>query len=115
MLAVVALGLRSAQTCAQNWPTRPVTHGGAVPGRRTGRSWRPASSRQHLSERLGQQIIIENIGGAGGTTGAARVAKAPPDGSIFLFGNQATHTFSQLMYKKPLYNAVDRFRAGRHW
>jgi tripartite-type tricarboxylate transporter receptor subunit TctC len=64
---------------------------------------------QKLSERLGQQFIIENIGGAGGWTGAARVAKAPADGSVLLFGNQATHTFSQLMPKKPLYNAVADF------
>jgi tripartite-type tricarboxylate transporter receptor subunit TctC len=64
---------------------------------------------QHLSDRLGQQFIIENIGGAGGWTGAARVAKGPADGSMLLFGNQATHTFSQLMPKKPLYNAVADF------
>src|SRR5262249_51512879 len=50
-----------------------------------------------------------NIGGAGGASGAQRVAKAPPDGSVFLFGNQGTHTFSQLMYKKPLYNALTDF------
>ena len=68
---------------------------------------------QKLSERLGQQVIVENVGGAGGMNGAARVAKSAPDGSMFLFGNQGTHTFSQLLYKKPLYNAVDRFRAGR--
>jgi tripartite-type tricarboxylate transporter receptor subunit TctC len=62
-----------------------------------------------LSEVLGQQVVVENIGGAGGMTGANRVAKAPPDGSIFLFGNQATHTFGQLLYKKPLYNAEAEF------
>src|SRR5262249_5281179 len=42
-------------------------------------------------------------------TGAARVAKATPDGSAVLFGNQGTHTFSQMLYKKPLYNAVTDF------
>jgi tripartite-type tricarboxylate transporter receptor subunit TctC len=42
-------------------------------------------------------------------TGAARVAKATPDGSVVLFGNQGTHTFSQMLYKKPLYNAVTDF------
>ena len=54
-------------------------------------------------------MIVENVGGAGGMTGAARVAKAAPDGSTFLFGNQGTHTFSQMLYKKPLYNAVTDF------
>jgi tripartite-type tricarboxylate transporter receptor subunit TctC len=62
-----------------------------------------------LSEALGQQVIVENIGGAGGMNGANRVAKSAPDGSMFLFGNQATHTFSQLLYKKPLYNAETEF------
>ena len=41
--------------------------------------------------------------------GAARVAHAPADGTMFLFGNQGTHTFSQLLYKKPQYNAVEAF------
>src|SRR5262249_40090864 len=107
--AAVALILAGiGETGAQAWPARPVTMvvpfpaGGPVDlvGRLVG---------QHLSEVLGQQVIVENIGGAGGAAGAARVAKAPPDGSIFLFGNQGTHTFSQLMYKRPLYNAVDDF------
>ncbi len=110
-LAAAALALWLAglgPTRAQDWPTRTVTMvvpfpaGGPVDlvGRIVA---------QHLSEMLGQQVIVENIGGAGGMTGAARVAKAPPDGSIFLFGNQATHTFSQMLYKKPLYDAVNEF------
>jgi tripartite-type tricarboxylate transporter receptor subunit TctC len=105
-LALSLAGLGPAR--AQDWPTRTVTMvvpfpaGGPVDlvGRIVA---------QHLSEMLGQQVIIENIGGAGGMTGAARVAKAPPDGSVFLFGNQATHTFSQMLYKKPLYDAVNDF------
>jgi tripartite-type tricarboxylate transporter receptor subunit TctC len=98
----------AASAAAQTWPTRSVTMvvpfpaGGPID--LVGRIF-----SQRLSETLGQQVIVENIGGAGGATGAARVAKAPPDGSVFLFGNQATHTFSQLMYKKPLYNAVADF------
>ncbi len=62
-----------------------------------------------MSEALGQQIIIENIGGAGGSTGSSRVAKAAPDGYVFLYGNQGTHAFSQLLTKKPPYNAADDF------
>jgi tripartite-type tricarboxylate transporter receptor subunit TctC len=103
-IACIIAGASQAQT----WPTRPVTMvvpfpaGGPVD--LVGRIF-----SQRLSETLGQQVIVENIGGAGGATGAARVAKAPADGSTFLFGNQATHTFSQLLYKKPLYNAVADF------
>ena len=62
-----------------------------------------------MSEVLGQQIIVENIGGAGGMLGASRVATAAPDGYTSLLGNQATHTYSQFLYKKPLYDPVTEF------
>lgn len=71
---------------AQNWPTRPVT---MVVTFAAGSSddvlARILSPR--LSELLGQQVIIENVGGAGGMTGASRVAKAAPDGSQFVQNN----------------------------
>jgi tripartite-type tricarboxylate transporter receptor subunit TctC len=54
-------------------------------------------------------VIIENIGGAGGMAGAARIAKAPPDGYAFIYGNTGTHAFNQTLYKKPAYNAVTDF------
>ncbi|HEX4556098.1 MAG TPA: tripartite tricarboxylate transporter substrate-binding protein [Xanthobacteraceae bacterium] len=62
-----------------------------------------------LSEVLGQQVIIENIGGAGGMTGANRVAKAEPDGYQFVLGTGGTHATNQTLYKKPLYNAATDF------
>jgi len=62
-----------------------------------------------LSELLGQQVIVENVGGAGGMTGAARVAKGAPDGYQFLLGPVGTHAQNQSLYKKPLYNAVTDF------
>jgi tripartite-type tricarboxylate transporter receptor subunit TctC len=62
-----------------------------------------------LSELLGQQIIVENIGGAGGMTGSARVAKAPPDGYQFVLGSAGTHAANQTLYKHPLYNAMTDF------
>jgi tripartite-type tricarboxylate transporter receptor subunit TctC len=73
--------------------------GGALPRRRPDR----------CSELLGQQIIIENVAGAGGSTGASRVAKAAPDGYVFLYGNSGTHTYSQLLTKRPPYNAITDF------
>jgi tripartite-type tricarboxylate transporter receptor subunit TctC len=108
LIAAAGQAQTSQETSQQNWPTRPLTlvvpfpAGGPV-------DLAARIFAQQLSERLGQQLIIENVGGAGGWTGAARVAKAPADGSVLLFGNQATHTFSQLMPKKPLYNAVADF------
>ncbi len=108
IIAAVLACLITGPATAQTWPTRPVTMvvpfpaGGPID--LVGRIF-----SQKLSEALGQQVIVENVGGAGGSTGAARVAKAPADGYTFLFGNQGTHTFSQLLYKKPLYNAVKDF------
>jgi tripartite-type tricarboxylate transporter receptor subunit TctC len=53
--------------------------------------------------------VIENVGGAGGMSGAARVAKAAPDGYQFVFGGASTHAINQTLYKKPLYNAATDF------
>ena len=62
-----------------------------------------------MSEVLGQQVVVENIGGAGGMTGMKRVADATPDGYTFGVGTVGTQAQSQTMYKKPLYNAVTDF------
>jgi tripartite-type tricarboxylate transporter receptor subunit TctC len=108
-IASVILALTFATPVfAQDWPTRPITMvvpfpaGGPVD--LVGRLF-----AQRLSENLGQQVIIENIGGAGGSSGALRIAKAAPDGYQFLLGNSGTHTYSQLLSKKPPYNAVADF------
>src|SRR4029453_1628955 len=58
---------------------------------------------------VGQTIIVENLAGAAGVTGALRVANASPDGYVFLVGNVGTHAFNQTLYKKPAYNAVTDF------
>ena len=62
-----------------------------------------------MSELLGQQVIIENVGGAGGMTGSQRVSKAAPDGYTFGIGTVGTHAQGQTLYKQPLYNAVTDF------
>ena len=62
-----------------------------------------------ISEQLGQQIVIENVGGSGGMTGSARVAKATPDGYQFVLGNLGTHAANQTFYKTPMYNAASDF------
>jgi tripartite-type tricarboxylate transporter receptor subunit TctC len=93
---------------AQTWPTRPISMvvpfaaGGPVD--LVGRIM-----AAQLSEKLGQQVIVENVGGGGGAIGAARIAKSPADGYSFLFGNQGTHTFTHLISKKPLYDPVADF------
>jgi tripartite-type tricarboxylate transporter receptor subunit TctC len=62
-----------------------------------------------MAETLGQQIVIENIGGAGGMTGSKRVADAAPDGYQFVIGTVGTHAQGQTLYKKPLYNSATDF------
>jgi len=52
---------------------------------------------------------VENAGGAGGMTGAYRVAKAAPDGYLFVLGTNGTHAQNQSLYKNPLYNAATDF------
>jgi tripartite-type tricarboxylate transporter receptor subunit TctC len=93
---------------AQAYPTRPITMvvpfgaGGAVDT--MARIVAPG-----MSEVLGQQILIENVGGAGGMVGASRVAKSQPDGYQIILGNAGTHAINQTLYKRPLYNSVSDF------
>ena len=65
-----------------------------------------------MSEVLGQQVIIENIGGGGGMTGTARVAKAAPDGYQFVFASVNSMAIVPTMHKRPLYNSVTDFTAA---
>src|SRR4051794_25806825 len=62
-----------------------------------------------MSEILGQQIIIENVGGAGGMTGTARVAKSPPDGYTVLLSGSAVLTQNPTFHKKSSYDPVADF------
>ena len=107
MLAAPGLGaMKVAQ--ADQWPTRPITM--VVPfaaGGPTDVVGRIVADR--LSDVLGQQVLVENIGGAGGMNGAQRVAVADPDGYEVLLGTVGTQAYNQTLYKKPLYNAVDDF------
>src|SRR3954447_16556149 len=112
-LTIVAVGLIAAivvaaPASAQDWPNRSLT---MVAPFATGGST-DAIARivaEGLSAQLHQPVIVENIGGAGGMTGANRVAKAAPDGYTFVLGNVGTHAQNQTLYKAPLYNAVTDF------
>jgi tripartite-type tricarboxylate transporter receptor subunit TctC len=109
-MAVGALAWLAAASgvAAQEWPTRPVTMvipfaaGGPVDtiGRMLG---------QYLGELLGQQMVIENVGGAGGMIGSARVAKSEPDGYTILLGGSAVLALNQAIYKKPMVDGVKDF------
>ncbi|MBV9627309.1 MAG: tripartite tricarboxylate transporter substrate binding protein BugD [Xanthobacteraceae bacterium] len=62
-----------------------------------------------MSQLLGQQVVVENVGGAGGMTGVQRVAQSPPDGYTIVLGTVGTHAQNQTLYKRPLYNAATDF------
>ena len=97
-----------AAVAAEDWPARPVTiviplaAGGGSDG--LVRVFAP-----RLGELLGQQVIVENIGGAGGMIGASRVAKAAPDGYQILLGTSGTQSLNQSLYARPLYDAATDF------
>jgi tripartite-type tricarboxylate transporter receptor subunit TctC len=64
---------------------------------------------QGMGEALGQQVIVENVGGAGGMSGSVRVAQAAPDGYTMVLGSVGTHAQNQTLYKHPLYDAAADF------
>ena len=106
--AVAAVVVAAAPAAAQDWPTRPVTMVvAAAAGGTSDVMARILTPR--LSELLGQQVIVENVSGAGGMIGASRVAKAAPDGYQFVLGNVGTHAHNQTLYKNPLYDAASDF------
>jgi len=90
---------------AENWPSRPLTM--VVPFAAGGTA-DPIGRvlAAGLSQALGQQVIVENVGGAGGTVGTNRVAKAAPDGYQLVFGTSGSFIQSQALYKHPLYNTL---------
>lgn len=104
---VCATAIASGMVHAQEFPTKTVTmiipFAAGGPTDTVGRL-----IAQSMSKTLGQQVIIENVGGAGGTIGAARVAKAEPNGhTIFLHHiGQAT---SPALYRKLSYSPTDSF------
>jgi tripartite-type tricarboxylate transporter receptor subunit TctC len=106
-IAAVALST-TAPAAAQDWPVRPITmvvpfaagSGSDILGRIIG---------PRLAENLGASVIVEDVGGAGGMIGAARVMKAAPDGYQLLLATAGTHAVNQTLYKKPLYDAATDF------
>jgi len=107
-LAFAVIGALASPATAQDYPARnltlvvPLAAGGSadIVGRLLAQS---------MSEILGRTIIVENVAGAGGMLGAARVAKANPDGSQILLGTVGTQAQNQTLYKAPLYDSTRDF------
>jgi tripartite-type tricarboxylate transporter receptor subunit TctC len=105
--AATLLALNGAAGAAQ-FPDHPLTM--VVPfaaGGPTDVLGRVIAGR--MSEMLGQNVVVENVGGAGGMTGSARVANAAADGYQFVLGTVGTHAQGQTLYKHPLYDAAADF------
>ncbi len=97
----------AATVHAQNWPTKAVIFLNPFPaGGGTDTFARPIAAR--LSQTLGQQAIIENQGGAGGTVGAANAAKRAPDGYNWFFG-AVHHTIAESLYTRLPYSLEKDF------
>ncbi|WP_431097020.1 Bug family tripartite tricarboxylate transporter substrate binding protein [Polaromonas aquatica] len=62
-----------------------------------------------VAKELGQPIVVENLGGAGGNLGSATAAKAPADGYTLLYGTNGTHAINHAIYKSPGFDAVRDF------
>jgi tripartite-type tricarboxylate transporter receptor subunit TctC len=108
LIAALIAAAAPAAALSQDWPNRPVTL--VVPFAPAGafdvmaRVFTP-----YLTQILGQQVIVENVGAAAGIVGTNRVAKATPDGYTFLLGTVGTHAYNPSLYKKLPYNAVTDF------
>lgn len=106
---LAALLLASGPAQAQNWPQKPVKLVVPFPaGGPTDMVARPYA--EALSEALKQPVVIENRGGAGGSVGAAAVAKSAADGYTLLLGTVGTQAINPALYPKLPYNPEKNFR-----
>jgi tripartite-type tricarboxylate transporter receptor subunit TctC len=111
-IKALALGLAGALTIslgavAQTYPNRPITM--VVPFAAGGPTDTVARLiGQSMTQTLGQQVVIDHGGGAGGTLGAARVAKATPDGYTVLL-HHIGHATSATLYRKLPYDTIGDF------
>jgi tripartite-type tricarboxylate transporter receptor subunit TctC len=107
LLTALALAI-PATGGAQTYPDRPirliVPH---APGGNADTFGRILAAR--LSERIGQQVVVENRAGAGGTVGSEFVARTPPDGYTLLLGDNGTHGVAPTLYTKLPYKVPSDF------
>jgi tripartite-type tricarboxylate transporter receptor subunit TctC len=104
MIGLVAAHMSAATpAAAQVYPTRPVTI--VVPfAAGGGNDILARLLAQHIGQALGQQFVIENRAGAGGTIGARAVAKAPPDGYTLMVGHSGVFGVAPALYADPGYD-----------
>ncbi len=104
----LATSALATQAFAQGYPAKPIT--AIVPfaaGGPTDVFTRLVTD--HMARTLGQQFIVENIGGAGGSTGMTRVAQATPDGYTIGVGNMGTQSAAPALYPNLKYDPAKSF------
>ena len=109
VIAMLLPALFAANAVAQAWPAKTIRW--IVP-------WPPGGGadvlsrilQPSLSEALGQQIVIDNRGGAAGNIGAEIAAKSPPDGYTIVFAYSGTHSINPHIYRKMPFRESDLFR-----
>jgi len=107
-IALIVAALSAAPGYAQNYPTKPIRLiVSFAPGGPTDIVARIAA--QKISEGIGQQVIVENRGGAGGTVGAEAAAKAPGDGYTLLLGTISTLGIAPSVYRNLGYDPRKSF------
>jgi tripartite-type tricarboxylate transporter receptor subunit TctC len=107
LLSAATLGLAAGPARAA-YPERPITM--IVPFAAGGPTDVVARIvGEHMSRSLGQQIVIENVAGAGGTTGSLRAAQAPPDGYTIEMGHMGTHGAAPSAYPNLKYDPLKDF------
>ena len=108
VLAICELGGMPLVAHAESYPARSITV--VVPFPAGGPSDVVARIvTEHMSRTLRQQIVIENIGGAGGALGTARVAAAPPDGYTLLAGSMGSHVAAPVLTPNVKYDSERDF------
>jgi tripartite-type tricarboxylate transporter receptor subunit TctC len=106
-LALVA-ALMPAAAEAQTYPARPITM--IVPFAAGGPTDIIARIvAEHMSKTLGQQIVVENVAGAGGTTGITRASQTQPDGYTIMMGHMGTHGAAPALFPNLKYDPTKDF------
>ena len=107
-LAALAAGLAQSAAAQAPYPNKPITV--IVPFAAGGPTDVVARIvGEHMSRTLGQQLVVENVGGAGGSTGMTRAAQAAPDGYTIAVGNMGTQSAAPALYPNLKYDPATSF------
>jgi tripartite-type tricarboxylate transporter receptor subunit TctC len=108
LLCVIAAASLALPACAQNFPNRTLKWIVPFPpGGSTDAFSRPLAAK--LSELIGQPVVVENIGGAGASIGADRIAKSAPDGYTIGLATTGTHAINPTLYRNLPHDTLKDF------